>query len=45
MVQVLLAFEPRLAGLQTSDETCTGIARAMLTVLAAPLRVAVSVAF
>jgi hypothetical protein len=32
MVQVLLAFEPRLAGLQTSDETCAGAVRLMLAV-------------
>ncbi|HEY1218640.1 MAG TPA: hypothetical protein VGF03_06850 [Bryobacteraceae bacterium] len=44
MVQVLEEFCPRLAGLQLSEETCTGAVKVMLAVLAIPLRVAVSVA-
>jgi hypothetical protein len=44
MVQVLEEFGPRLVGLQTSEETCTGTTRLMLAVLETPLRVAVSVA-
>jgi hypothetical protein len=41
---VLEEFCPRLAGLQLSEETCTGAVKVMLAVLAIPLRVAVSVA-
>jgi hypothetical protein len=32
MVQLLVVFGPRLAGLQLSEETCTGIARLMVAV-------------
>jgi hypothetical protein len=37
MVQVLEAFGPRLAGLQLSEETCTGITRLTLAVAEVPL--------
>jgi hypothetical protein len=37
MVQVLVAFEPRLAGLQLSAETCAGAVRLMLAVVEALL--------
>jgi hypothetical protein len=30
MVQLLVVFGPRLAGLQLSEETCTGITRLTL---------------
>ena len=41
---MLEEFGPRLVGLQTSEDTCTGTTRLMLAVLETPLRVAVSVA-
>ena len=43
-VQVLLAEEFRLVGVQTSDVRVTGAPRLMVAVLDTPLRVAVTVA-
>jgi len=43
-VQVAEALDPRLVGLQLSEETCTGAIRLTLAVAEVPLYVAVSVA-
>ena len=43
-VHVLVAPEPRLVGLQASDERATGATRLSVTVCETPLRVAVTVA-